>query len=145
MTFVVAEIGVNWNGNFKLVQEMIENAKKAGCNAVKFQSFNESIVKEHPDKELLLKTSISKDNIDEIDGIAKKAGIEWFSTPMYPEAVTLLNPYVSKYKIRNFDGEQLVKNHTSEIIKKVLDTGKEIIISSHIDPSSCKIYNNEKI
>jgi N,N'-diacetyllegionaminate synthase len=145
MIFVVAEIGVNWDGDFELVNDMMKNAKIAGCNAVKFQSFDELIVKEHPKKELLLKTSISKSNIDEIDKIAKSVKIEWFSTPMYPEAVTLLDPYVDKYKIRNFDGEQLVKNHCSDLVKKVLDTGKEIIVSSYTEPSSCKMYNNNKI
>ena len=39
--FIVAEIGVNWDGNFILVKEMMEKAKKIGCNAVKFQSFNQ--------------------------------------------------------------------------------------------------------
>ena len=38
-TFVIAEIGVNHNGSIKLATEMISAAKKAGANAVKFQTF----------------------------------------------------------------------------------------------------------
>ena len=53
MTFVVAEIGVNWDGDFELVKKMISNAKKAGCNAVKFQSFNENIVRDSLEKKTL--------------------------------------------------------------------------------------------
>ena len=48
MVFVVAEIGVNWDGDFEIAKSMMENARNAGCNAVKFQSFNEDIIKDHP-------------------------------------------------------------------------------------------------
>ena len=39
MTFIVAEIGINWDGNLELAREMIEKSKKCGCDAVKFQAF----------------------------------------------------------------------------------------------------------
>ena len=39
MVFIVAEIGVNWNGNYDLLDEMMKHAKESGCNAVKLQSF----------------------------------------------------------------------------------------------------------
>ena len=67
LTFIVAEIGVNWNGDAILLENMIENAKKAGCNAVKFQSFDEKIVKDHPQSSHLLKSSVSKSNIELIN------------------------------------------------------------------------------
>ena len=38
-TYVIAEIGVNHNGNVLLAKKMIKKAKKTGANAVKFQSF----------------------------------------------------------------------------------------------------------
>ena len=38
-TYVIAEIGVNHNGNVLLAKKMIKKAKKSGANAVKFQSF----------------------------------------------------------------------------------------------------------
>ena len=37
--YIIAEIGVNHNGNLKLAKKLILNAKKAGANAVKFQTF----------------------------------------------------------------------------------------------------------
>ena len=37
--YFIAEIGVNHNGNLKLAKKLILNAKKAGANAVKFQTF----------------------------------------------------------------------------------------------------------
>ena len=145
MVFVVAEIGVNWNGNIDLAKDMILNAKKAGCNAVKFQSFNEEIVANHPAKESLLKCSISRSNIEKIDQLSRNIGIEWFCTPMYSEAVDFLEPYVNRYKIREFDGRLLLENKTSEIIQKILDTGKEIIVSSHVSPRNSKYFKNKHI
>ena len=37
--FIIAEIGVNHNGSFKLAKKSIEEAKKSGANCVKFQTF----------------------------------------------------------------------------------------------------------
>jgi sialic acid synthase SpsE len=143
MTYVVAEIGVNWNGDFNLVEEMIKNAKNSGCNAVKFQSFNEDIVKDHPEKSCLLQSSISSSNIEIIDSISKKIGIEWFCTPMYLESVDLLEPFVDKYKIREIDARSILNNKITPLIQKIFDTKKEIIASSEI-PIDTIILNNYK-
>ena len=35
--FVVAEVGINHNGDFGICKELIDVAKSAGCDAVKFQ------------------------------------------------------------------------------------------------------------
>lgn len=145
MTFIISEIGVNWDGDFKLVEEMMSKSKEIGCNAVKFQSFNEDIVSKHPEKKRLMKASISKSNIKEIENISKSIGIEWFSTPMYTEAVELLDPFVNRFKIREFDSRQLIKNKSSEIMDKILETNKEVIISSQISPKNCSYYKNQKI
>ena len=145
MVFITAEIGVNWNGDFKLVRQMMEDAKNSGCNAVKFQSFNEEVLKDNPLKNRLLKTAISQENIKEIDSISKDVGIEWYCTPMYHQAVDFLEPFVNRYKIRNMDSEVLHKNETSKLLDKVLDSGKEVIISSEMNPKELEYYENENI
>ena len=145
MTFVVAEIGVNWDGDFDLVNKMISNAKQIGCNAVKFQSFNEEIVKDSPQKERLLKSSIREDNINEIDKIAKQNNIEWFSTPMYSDAVEFLEPFVRRFKLRFHDGLPLLENKTTELFEKIIATKKQVIISSQANPKNSKFYNHEQI
>jgi len=38
--FIIAEIGINHNGDMKLCKELIKNAKDCGCDAVKFQKRN---------------------------------------------------------------------------------------------------------
>tara|TARA_B000000460_G_scaffold45610_1_gene28975 strand:+ start:321 stop:539 length:219 start_codon:yes stop_codon:yes gene_type:complete len=37
MVFIVAEIGINHNGDVGIAKKMIDVAKNSGCNAVKFQ------------------------------------------------------------------------------------------------------------
>jgi len=145
MVFVVSEIGVNWDGNFELVKEMIQASKKSGCDAVKFQSFNEELIKNHPEKSRLVKSSISKENIEKINKIATEVGIEWFSTPMYPEAVDILEPFVKRYKIREFDGRNLIENKTTELFEKIQKTGKEIIVSTQSSPKNSEYYDDSKI
>ncbi len=44
--FIIAEIGANHNGNLKLAKKIILAAKKAGCDAVKFQSWDENLFSE---------------------------------------------------------------------------------------------------
>ena len=90
--FVVAEIGVNWDGDFELVKKMMRHAKKSGCNAVKFQAYTHELVKNHPESSRLIKSAITNSNIKKIDQLAKSVDIEWFCTPMYPEAIDFLDP-----------------------------------------------------
>lgn len=145
MVFVVAEIGVNWDGDFELAKEMIQNAKKAGCDAVKFQAYREEIVKDHPEHLRLEKATISPKNIETINKIANQVDIEWFCTPMYSEAVDFLNDYVKRFKIRVYDGKPLFENKDSELINKVLKTGKQVIISSQKSPRNIKYFDNKQI
>jgi sialic acid synthase SpsE len=145
MTFVVAEIGVNWDGNFEIAQDMMLHAKNSGCGAVKFQAYNKELVKDHPAASRLMKSAITKSNVEKIDQIAKSVGIEWFCTPMYPDAVDFLNPYVNKFKIRWLDGKELFKNKSSKILEKILETKKEVMISSDTTPKNLTFYNESNI
>jgi sialic acid synthase SpsE len=145
MTTIIAEIGVNWDGNFNLVKEIMSRVKEAGCDAVKFQAFDEKIVQSHPQKNRLLKSSISKNNIETIHELAKKIGIEWFCTPMYVGAIDLLEPYVSRYKIREVDGRSFLEGKSSELIDLLLKTGKDVIVSTQQSPKNNKLFNEPKI
>jgi len=39
-TFIIAEAGINHNGSVKMAKLLIEKAKEAGADAIKFQNFN---------------------------------------------------------------------------------------------------------
>ena len=56
-----------------------------------------------------------------------------------------LEPFVKRYKIRNMDSEVLHKNQTSKLLDKVLDSEKEIIISSERSPKKLECYKNSKV
>ena len=145
MVLIIAEIGVNWDGRFELLEEMMTESKNCDIDAVKLQAFNDEIIKEHPQFLRLKKSSVTRENIEKIDNLAKKIGIKWFCTPMFPEAIDFLNPYIKRFKIRNTDSKVLLNNQISELLEKALETKKEIIISSDLDPSNCRFYDNSKI
>lgn len=143
--YIVAEIGVNWDGDLELAKEMMKNAQRIGCDAVKFQAFNETIIKNHPERSRLIKCAVSQENVERIDNLSKTIGIEWFCTPMYLDSIEFLNPFVKKYKIREIDGRPLLQDKISPLIQKVLDTGKEVFISSQNSPRKSKYYMNPQI
>jgi len=145
MTFIVAEIGVNWEGDFKLLENLLKGVKEIDCNAVKFQAYNMEMIKTHPLKKRLIKSAITESNVNQIDSLAKSVGIEWFCTPMYPEAIAFLEPFVNKYKIREVDGRILLKNQTSPLIERILETKKEIFLSSNSNPRKSKFCNVNRI
>ena len=145
MVFITAEIGVNWDGDFILIEKMMRDAKNAGCDAVKLQAFDEKIVSENPEKNRLLKSSISRNNIEQINSISKKIGIEWYCTPMYPDAIDFLDSFVKRYKIRYDDSLPLHENKTTPLISKALETEKQIIISTQKNPKQLELYNNDKV
>jgi N,N'-diacetyllegionaminate synthase len=145
MVFIIAEIGVNWDGDLNVLRLMVENAKMVGCNAVKFQAYKKEIVEKHPESSRLMKSAITEKNIDTINDICNEVGIEWFCTPMYPEAVDFLEPFVNRFKLREFDGRSLLDNSTTKLFERIKKTGKEIIVSSQKSPKNCKFYNDPQI
>ncbi len=145
MIFAVAEMGVNWDGDFETAKEMMLNAKEVGFNAVKFQAYEEIMIKDHPQKVRLMKSTISETNIETINELAKSVGIEWFCTPMYPDAVELLDPFVKRFKIRVINGKPMLENKTSKLIDAVLKTNKEIIVSSESSPRGTRFFDHPKV
>ena len=145
MVFITAEIGVNWDGDFILIEKMMIDAKNADCDAVKLQAFDEKIVSDHPEKNRLLKSSVSRNNIEQINSISKKIGIEWYCTPMYPDAIDFLDSFVKRYKIRYDDSLPLHENKTTPLISKALETEKQIIVSTQKNPKQLELYNNNNV
>ncbi len=142
---LIAEIGVNWDGNFELAKEMMQVSAKNGFNFVKFQAFQPELVAKHPEASRVYRSSITPDNINKINSIANDVGIEWFCTPMDEDAIEFLEPFVNRYKIREYDGREIIANKSSNIFKKLLETKKEIMISSEKSPQQCEFYKNKQI
>ncbi len=91
--FIIAEIGINHNGDIDIAKELIDLAITAGCDAVKFQkrTIDEIYTQEFLDsprtspwgntqraqKEGL---EFGKDEYNEVDGYCKRRNIEWFAS-----------------------------------------------------------------
>lgn len=108
--FIIAEIGINHNGDLALAKKMIDTAKDAGCDAVKFQKRNvlEVYSKEELDKprdspwgastrQQKFGLEFEKPQYDEIDQHCKEIGIEWFASAWDLTSQTFLKQYDLKY------------------------------------------------
>lgn len=127
--FIVAEAGINHNGDIRIAKEMIKRASKCGANAVKFQTiFPEELFskEENPTLfNLIKKWSFNEKQHMELKKFAEKNRIEFFSTPVGNRSAKLLiNLGIKCIKIAS--GE--ITNH--ELIKTVAKTKKPLIIST---------------
>ena len=139
--FFIAEIGVNHNGNIKLAKKLILEAKKAGADCVKFQTFEpELLVNKHSPKapyqlkntrknqsqiEMLKKITFQKKDHLEIINFCKKKKIMFLSTPYNIEDVD----YLEKIGVNAF---KLSSMHLTEkkFIEYVCSKNKPVIIST---------------
>ena len=105
-TFIVAEIGINHNGQLDLAKQLIAMAKSAGCDAVKFQKRTVDVVysleelarpRESPfgttNGDLKRGLELGKNEYDEIDRYCREVGIEWFASPWDEGSVDFLMQY----------------------------------------------------
>lgn len=140
-TFIIAEAGVNHNGNFNLAKKLVDMAKECGADAVKFQIFkaNESTgifaekakYQKENDKteesqfEMIKKLELPFESFKDIKNYCDKKEIMFLSTP---DGVESLNYLISL----NVD---FIKVGSSEItnlkfLKEIGFTKKHIILST---------------
>ena len=104
--FIIAEAGVNHNGSVKLAKKLVDAAKEAGADAVKFQTFKtKNLVTKNARKaeyqiknsgeesqyEMIMKIELSADDFWEIAKYAEDKGIIFLSSPFDSESVDLLD------------------------------------------------------
>jgi len=99
MVFITAELGTTWKGDFFLLEELVDSCKKMGFDAVKFQALSEEKLSRHTELDYYKKASVTAENVNKINVICSRIGIEWYCTPYYPGAVNFLDKYVNRYKI----------------------------------------------
>jgi N-acetylneuraminate synthase len=109
--FVIAEIGINANGDVKLAKELIDMAAECDCDAVKFQKRDPDIcVPEHQKTHMRetpwgyityldykKKIEFGEEEYDEIDRYCKEKGIEWFASAWDVNSRKFLEKYDTKY------------------------------------------------
>lgn len=120
-TYFIADIAANHDGDLERAKELIWMAKEAGADAAKFQHFKaDKIVSnfgfQHLNgqfshqaswKQSVFETykqyECNRDWNEELALTAKKAGIDFMTTPYDYEAVELLDSYIPAYKIGSGD------------------------------------------
>lgn len=124
--FIVAEIGNNHEGNFKLAKKMIEKAALAKVDAVKFQTFIPEHLFGGDEKRLnrLKSFKFTKEQFEKLAKIAKHNGLIFFSTPFDIESAIFLNKIQPIFKIASGD------INFYPLIKKVASFGKPMILST---------------
>lgn len=126
-TFVIAEIGINHNGDMKIAKELILKAKESGADAVKFQTYitEKRVPKNHEVFDILKKCEISFENQEKLFKYAENNDILSFSTPFDKESALFLNSIdCPVFKIASFD----TVNHN--LLSCVSDLKRPIILST---------------
>ena len=108
--YLIAEIGINHNGDINIAKQLIKNAKDCGFDSVKFQKRTIDIVydektldtpRESPwgktTKEQKLGLEFEKSEYDQIDKYCKEIDIEWFASAWDIESLKFLESYNLKY------------------------------------------------
>ncbi len=137
---VIAEAGVNHNGNIEIAKKLIDAAKECGADVVKFQTFNpekiaskyakmaeyqkENLKLEESQREMLGKLTLKREEYLELAEYCHDIGIQFLSTPFEIESVRFLNDIQDIWKIPS--GEITNYPYMVEIAK----TGKDVILST---------------
>lgn len=127
--FIIAEAGVNHNGKLSLAKKLVDAARDAGADAVKFQTFvAKKLVSSALSKkqfEMLKKLELDREAFLELGDYAKQQRITFFSTPFDEESVNVLQEArVPLYKTSSGDLGNI------PLLKLIARTGKPMIIST---------------
>ena len=136
--FIVAEIGINHNGDIDLAKRLISVAVAAGCDAVKFQKRTVHVVyspeelakpRENPfgatNGDLKYALEFEQEEYEEIDHFCRSVKMPWFASPWDEESVDFLERFHTPvYKIAS---ACLTDDH---LLRHIRATGKPIILST---------------
>ena len=136
--YLIAEIGINHNGDINIVKKLIKNSKDCGFDAVKFQKRTIDIVydkktldtpRESPwgktTRDQKLGLEFEKPQYDEIDSYCKEVDIEWFGSAWDIKSLEFLNNYNLKF---NKIASAMIVDH--EFLNEVAKKNKHTFIST---------------
>ncbi len=126
-TYVIAEGGLNHNGQIKIAKQLIETAKDCGADAIKFQTYKtENFVRTTNQYfDVFKNAELSFNQFEELYDFSKSVGITFFSTPFDIESSNFLNTLgVPCFKIASSDLTNL------PLIQNIAKMQKPMIISS---------------
>jgi len=135
---IIGEIGINHNGDMAICKQLINVAKEAGADCVKFQKrdINQVYTQEFLDspresqwgttqREQKLGLEFSADEYQEIEDYCKEKGLEWFASAWDVNSQKFLRQFNSKY---NKVASAMIV-HT-DLLKEIASEGKHTFIST---------------
>ena len=160
MVYIIAEIGVNHNGNVNLAEKLIVSAKEAGANAVKFQCFQADKLahKDTPKTEyqllhdkqdrnhfqMLKSLELSKLDFIKLRDISRNLNLDFIVTYGLEDLEILKEIEVDKIKISSADltDKSLIESACRTKLPLILSTG----MSSFSEVSrTCETFNHFKV
>lgn len=145
--YIIAEIGINHNGDIEIAKQLMDVAVETGCDAVKFQKRTPEICVPEEQKSIPRETpwgsmtyfeykkriEFEQKEFEQIDAYAKKIGIDWFASPWDVPSVDFLEGFdVPCQKIASAcltDSELLTainKTNTTTILSTGMSSMQEI-------------------
>lgn len=137
---IIAEAGVNHNGELEIAKKLVEEAKRCGADIVKFQTFDsKKLASKHAamadyqkknlritetQEEMLAKLALTKEDFEELSRFCAETGIRFLSTPFDIDSIHFLDHLQNIWKIPS--GEITNYPYLVEIAK----TGKDVILST---------------
>ena len=136
--FIIAEAGINHNGDMSICKELIDVAVNAGCQAVKFQKRDLNLVYTQDfldspresqwgttQREQKSGLEFGKDEYEEIDRYCKNKGIEWFASAWDTNSQRFLLQFNCKY---NKVASAMIVHEG--LLKLIASEGKHTFIST---------------
>lgn len=137
-TYIIAEIGINHNGDINIAKKLIDVAVIAGCDAVKFQKrtidnvYTQEYLAEPRNSPWGTTQRHQKEGLefneyqyDEIDQFCKQKNIDWFASAWDIESQKFLQKYKLKY---NKVASAMLTN--KELLEEIASEGRYTFIST---------------
>lgn len=138
---IIAEAGVNHNGDFDLAKQMIDVAKVAGVDYIKFQTFRpEKLVSRFAEKaeyqkettgtdesqlEMLQKLTLSDENFIQLKRYCDELGIGFISTPFDMDSIDFLETFdMDFWKVPSGEVTNL------PYLEAIAKTGRKVVMST---------------
>lgn len=136
--YIIGEIGINHNGDLDIARQLIDMAKRCGCDAVKFQKRTLDIVytqelldspRESPwgttQREQKEGLEFDEAGYDEIDRYCREVGIEWFASAWDIPS----QKFMRKYDLKHNKVASAMVTHP-DFLEVVAEEGKKTFLST---------------
>mgnify|MGYP000041326033 CR=1 FL=1 len=163
--FIIAEAGVNHNGDINLAYKMIDAAKEAGVDCIKFQTFKtekiimedakkaeyqeENSIKNETQYEMVKKLELSYNEFKSLKEYCDRVGIIFLSTPDENESLDFLSDELNLDTIKIGSGEVTNYLFLEDVAKKnkkiILSTGMATLGEVEKAIEIIRKYNNQKL